>query len=187
MAGLETNISILKQGKGNEENKLYSPKCLTFGPPVRDNILFLHSFSGADTTSAFFRHGKLKFVKLLEKDSYLQNSVSVFKDPSADRTKIAEAGVQFIKKLYGYSITESLGDIRYQCFAKFLNKGSFSLASLPPTETAAKFHSFRTFHQVQKWLGNELQPTEWGWKRTINGLTPITTDKDPALLLSFST
>ena len=33
---------------------------------------------------------------------------------------------------------------------------------------------------VQKWLGNDLPPTQWGWKVTSKGLEPITTDKDPA-------
>ena len=34
---------------------------------------------------------------------------------------------------------------------------------LPPTIDAANFHNRRVFHQVQAWLGNSLQPTEWGW------------------------
>ena len=34
---------------------------------------------------------------------------------------------------------------------------------LPPTIDTANFHNRRVFHQVQAWLGNSLQPTEWGW------------------------
>ncbi|XP_054709324.1 kinesin-like protein KIF11-A [Uloborus diversus] len=34
-------------------------------PYIRENILFLHAFSGCDTTSALFRQGKKKFVKIL--------------------------------------------------------------------------------------------------------------------------
>ena len=59
---------------------------------------------------------------------------------------------------------------------------TFTLASLPPTDAAARFHSLHTYLQVQKWLGIDLPPTEWGWKMTGNGLAPITTDKDPAPL-----
>ena len=62
----------------------------------------------------------------------------------------------------------------------YLIKGKFTLASLPPTDAAARFHSLRTYHQVQKWLGNDLSPTNWGWNATTKGLVPVTTDKDPA-------
>ena len=34
--------------------------------------------------------------------------------------------------------------------------------SLPTTNDAAKYHSYRVYHQVQTWLGNILDPTEWG-------------------------
>ena len=180
LAGLKTNINILKQGKGNTESKLYSPHCMKFGSTIKDNILFLHAFSGSDTTSAFFRQGKLKFLKVLEKHEELQQAASVFKEPSAEPEKLAEAGKAFILQLYGNNECESLQDLRYQCFAKSLNKSRFDLASLPPTDAAARFHSLRTYHQVQKWLGNDLPPTKWGWKLITNGLTPIPTDKDPA-------
>lgn len=54
---------------------------------------------------------------------------------------------------------------------KSLNKGQFTPASLPPTDAGAWFHSLRTYHQVQKWLGNDLPTTQWGWNGTTNGLT----------------
>lgn len=51
---------------------------------------------------------------------------------------------------------------------------------MAPTDAAARFHSLRMYHQVQKWLGNDLPPTQWGWNVTTKGLVPITTHKDPA-------
>ena len=59
------NIYFLKQGKARAENKVYTQASFKFESEIKDNILFLHSFSGADTTSAFFRQGKLKIVSLL--------------------------------------------------------------------------------------------------------------------------
>jgi hypothetical protein len=32
---------------------------------VADHILFLHAFSGCDTTSALFNQGKMKFINVL--------------------------------------------------------------------------------------------------------------------------
>ena len=37
--------------------------------------------------------------------------------------------------------------------------------SLPPTSSAAKYHSLRVYLQVQKWknMHCEMSPEEWGW------------------------
>ena len=34
---------------------------------------------------------------------------------------------------------------------------------LPPTSDAARYHSQRVYHQVQAWLGNEMEATDWSW------------------------
>ena len=53
---------------------------------------------------------------------------------------------------------------------KFLDKVSIKLSqvepnSLPPTSSAAKYHSLRVYLQVQKWknMHCEMSPEEWGW------------------------
>ena len=104
----------------------------------------------------------------------------MFKDPSAAPNKIVEAGRKFVLQLYGSKTDQSLTQLRYQIFAKSLSKINFNLASLPPTEAALQFHSFRAYHQIQKWMGIELNATDWGWKLTSNGLAPIPTNKEPA-------
>ena len=101
LAESKHNLYLLKQGKGRAENKVYSQASLKCESEIKDNILFLHAFSGADTTSAFFRQGKLKFVSLLKKHVELQDLVAVFQNPHADPEKMVEAGKCFILKLYG--------------------------------------------------------------------------------------
>jgi len=51
---------------------------------------------------------------------------------------------------------------------------------LPPTSAAAKQHSYRTFLTVQQWLGNNFNPTEWGWTLTDDILVPVATDQPVA-------
>lgn len=68
---------------------------------IKNNILFLHAFSGADTISASFKHWKLKFGNLLEKHEELQELVAVLKKPYADPAEIAEAGKSFTLQFYG--------------------------------------------------------------------------------------
>lgn len=52
--------------------------------------------------------------------------------------------------------------------------------SLPPTSAAAKFHSLKVYHQVQKWRDVELPAEDWGWQLTEMKLQAVPTDKPPA-------
>ena len=61
---------------------------------------------------------------------------------------------------------------------------------LPPTEGAAMYHSMRVHLQIAVWKTfntSIAEPTEWGWRKEDNFLTPITTDKPiaPEHLLKF--
>ena len=72
----------------------------------------------------------------------------------------------------GERSNQTLNDLRYQLFTKAAAKTSFNLARLPPTQDAAKLHSFRTYHQVQQWLGYKKNPLEWKWVDTARGFSP---------------
>ena len=70
---------------------------------------------------------------------------------------------------------QTLDDLRCQLFEKSVIKSKFNLARLPPTQDAARYHAFRTYHQVQTWMGREKNPLDWGWTTGRQGLTPIKT------------
>ena len=55
----------------------------------------------------------------------------------------------------------------------------FSTENLPPTQDAAKYHSLRTFHQVQTWMGRDLNPEDWGFKMVKGSWTPIRMSNTP--------
>ena len=55
--------------------------------------------------------------------------------------------------------------------------------NLPPTERAIYYHALRVHLQVAQWKSldiNCLNPVEWGWQATDNGLEPIKTDLEAA-------
>ncbi|KMQ85933.1 hypothetical protein RF55_15251 [Lasius niger] len=176
-----SNIYLLKPGKGKTLQQIYSTQSI-IDKTAADNILFLHAFSGCDTTSALFKQGKMKCVNVLLKNPHLKELVQVFKNQDANPEVIAEAGERFLLILYGYSGVKSmsLNNYRHQCFAKSAYKNKFNIALLPPTEAAARQHSFRTYHQVQQWCGVEKNAEQWGWKKSENGLNPVTTLQPPA-------
>ena len=62
------------------------------------------------------------------------------------------------------------------------SKKTVPIHKLPPTTSAAKYHSFRAYYQVQVWLGNETlhKATDWGWELVKGNLHPKKMDKLPA-------
>ncbi|OXU23828.1 hypothetical protein TSAR_008354 [Trichomalopsis sarcophagae] len=51
---------------------------------------------------------------------------------------------------------------------------------LPPTIPVLKEHAKRVYYQMQFWLGFNLNPEDWGWRRTSNMLLPIINTKPVA-------
>lgn len=183
MAGLCTspNVHFLKPGKGKVPQVMYHPQS-ALDKTVAQHILFLHAMSGCDTTSALFNQGKIKCVNTLQKNPGLIDIIQGFKNPEASQEEIVYAGEQFLIALYGSGRKKdtSLNKVRYRHYITSAYKTTANIASLPPTEAAARQHSLRVFFQVQKWLGHEKIPEEWGWKPSKNGLMPVTTLQPPA-------
>lgn len=175
------NVYFRKPGKGKIVEKIYSPRSLKYSDVVANNILFLHAFSGCDTTSCLYNKGKVKFFNLLQKNKSLSESIQIFKDENANSEDIICAGEEFLVALYRINNDDvTLNALRYQHFIKSIVKNKFTLASLPPTSDAARYHSLRTYHQVQLWYNKSKNAADWGWKSSKFGLTPILMMKDPA-------
>ena len=151
---------------------------------LKANLLFLHSATGCDTTSALYNQGKKKAFKLLKANAGLAKDVLVFNMPNATKEELVSAGEKFLLHLYGGADFSSLDSFRYYAYTRAIAKKpaneTLNLATLPPTSDAAKQHIFRTYLQVQQWLGNELDPTDWGWKVYMNTLVPVPTIQPPA-------
>ena len=150
----------------------------------KDSLLFLHAVTGCDTTSALCNQGKKKAYKLLREHTGLAKDVSIFNMPQAAKKDLITAGEKFLLHLYGASDFTSQDAFRYYAYtraiAKKSVKDSFNLATLPPTSAAAKQHILRTYLQVQQWIGNELEPTDWGWRVYMNTPILVPTDQPPA-------
>ena len=181
-------VFFMKPGKGRSARSLYSTQSLK-EPSLGGHILFCHAFGGCDTASALFNQGKIKIADILLKKPKLQDRTAVFMDPNAEPLEIEKAGEKMLVALYKGNDVQSLDELRYIAYGRSMTKSKFNLACLPPTTAAAREHSFRTFHQVQTWMGYVMPAESWGWKQTANGLMPVTTVKDaaPQELLKFLT
>ncbi|KAJ8733220.1 hypothetical protein PYW08_001518 [Mythimna loreyi] len=173
------NVYLMKPGKGKSATSTFSSNSLK-KEQLTAHILTCHAFSGCDTTSALFNQGKTKLTTLVLKDSQIQEALECFKVPNAQPDDLDDAGEKNFVKMYGGKLPKSLNDLRYEGFARSITKSKYNLCSLPPTKAAARQHSFRVYHQVQQWLGNDLPATSWGWMRGSHGLTPTLTTLEAA-------
>lgn len=175
----ENNVLISKPAKGKQEAKLFNARCLKF-ENLKNHLLLLHAFSGCDTTSALYNFGKKIFFDVLTKNNKLQDILRTFNDKNSSQNAVIRAGEQFFLTLYGGNLNGNLNELRYQKFTRSLTKSKLNLATLPPTKSTAKEHSLRVYHQVQLWLGNPLNPLQYGWMVVNNMLAPVTSTMKPA-------
>lgn len=147
--------------------------------------------TGCDTTSSVFRKGKRLCFTKLSKNDELRTRVNIFNNSKSSPEEVVSAGEAFLISMYQPASGKTLDDMRYTSYKRLIAKqpvyAKFDLAILPPTSCAAREHSLRVFHQVQLWRGNQLPPTDWGWKVVEGQLVPITTLKAaaPAKLLKL--
>ena len=156
---------------------------------VLDHLLVTHIISGCDSVSALFKRGKTFAFKSINNADNL-SFLDSFKSGSASHKDIHAAGEKFLLKIYSAAANiESLDHLRFvkykkQVAGKSLTAGTgFDLRSLPPTSDAAKYHSYRTYLEVQKCLGNDnISPLEWGWTKDSQSghLVPVVKDQAAA-------
>lgn len=181
------NIFMLRPGKLGIPNRITDISALqqAINPTIKDNILFIHAIGGCDTTSALYKQGKLKPLKLLDNNTKIQSLISIFKNPTTEKADVIKNGEQFLLHLYGKRKNiQTLDALRFLKYTNLTARQSltrnFELATLPPTSDSAKYHCMRVYCQVQQWLQNSLNPLEWGWKSDCGELRPIAMDSEVA-------
>ena len=123
-----------KQNEVRRDIEQYS-SCLG---DIRKYITLIHAFAGCDTTSSIYRHGKMRILRLLQKNSTARTVADQFLKADASQEKIGEAGIVLMKLMYGGTLTDTLGSLRYVKYMK-IRSAKQKLEKLPPTERAAYF------------------------------------------------
>ena len=148
----------------------------TLGLAVSELLPVIHAFSGCDTTSHIYGVGKGVLLKKAISDSLFRDEMSIFLQ-DVSHNLVENAGQNIFVNLFNGDIDQHLNSIKFQKFIYKVNTSStcVQVRSLPPTEAAARFHSFRVYLQVQTWIGEGKHPTEWGWCNVNGKLNPIKT------------
>ena len=150
------------------------------------HILFQHAFLGCNTTSRLFGIGKGSILKKFKANSALQQAAAVFDSTSSTLGEIESAGEKAMVAIYNGKKDDTLNGLRLTRYCKKVAK-SFNKVeprSLPPTSSAAKYHSYRVFLQICQWKDKDcdFQPGLWGWNIEEGEFYPTPTDQPPAPL-----
>ena len=105
------------------------------GKVVTSHILFVHAWSGCDTTSATFGHGQTNLLEKMKATEELQHTSisSLMSDPDVMAEHIGKAGIRLFVIMYDGRRDDSLNILRY---AKFMEIVSSTKTSLDPPETS---------------------------------------------------
>ena len=83
-------------------------------PHTKHLILFMHAFTGCDTTSGIYEKGKGSIVRLIEQSPDAQSVAEVFMNGRATKEQIGDAGCKMFVLLYGGRLGNSLSSTRHR-------------------------------------------------------------------------
>lgn len=156
-----------------------------FGSEFCTQLLFLHAFTGCDSTSRIYGVSKKSvFQKLVKHESVLHSCAIEFTTPHKNPADLVGLGIQAMAVIFGGNSTMSLASLRYQTLMKkvIAAKSFVKPERLPPTESSTKFHCLRVYYQIMTWMGmaGGMHPDNWGWKLDGNELLPVMCDMNAA-------
>ena len=122
--------------------------------------------------------------KLLKCEATLQAESTGFLLENQTRTMIAQLGSKAMVCLFGGSAGASLAELRLEMFTKKVvtAKSFVTPERLPPTSSAARFHSLRVYYQLMVWSGLDggMHAVDWGWHEHDGRLVPTMLDGQAA-------
>lgn len=181
------SVFFRSDNKSRSQIRVYNINKLKIllGPALCSHLLFIHAFTGCDTTSRVFGVGKKTyFQKFLKGDKDLESCAVCFTKPDQTCDIIELCGYKAMVLLFGGKPTDSLATLRYNVLNKKVASATCFVTPerLPPNASATKFHSRRCYYQIMTWLGMEtgLDAKDWGWKCENDQYQPVMSDTPPA-------
>ena len=114
--------------------------CKYLGNTVSGDILQYHAITGCDTTSFFYRIGKISpFKEVLKNSSYLGSIECLGKNKFLSNTDIENCMTFIQNVLYGGNINEAYVETRINTYDNQRTKSSIALLPDPDSATQATF------------------------------------------------
>jgi hypothetical protein len=116
----------------------------------------IYDFTGCDSTSRIFVIGKkATFQRIIKKEKGIKDCSKVFCSPNQNQDVVEINGCKTMVALFNADQNDSLASIRYNMLCKKVARAKTFVTPdrLPPTSSACKLHSLRTYYQVMVWIG----------------------------------
>ena len=125
---------------------------------VCNHILFLHSILGCDTTSRLHGLGKGNALKKFREQRRSVELDRVFDSQLSLKEDVIAAGEEALIILYNGKVERNLDSLRYKIYCDKVVSSSCYVhpQTLPPTSSAAKYHSVCVYYQIRQWQGTEV-------------------------------
>ena len=150
-------------------------------------ILFTHSFTGCDTTSAIFNYGKTKILEKSKLSAEVRFEADKFYRKDVDPETIGNSSIRLFELLFANSSKKALAldKLRRQKYDEMVSTSKLDInpSILPPTQRAAYYHGLRVRHQMMVWMqlsDVDLDPLKWRWTTKNGVFEPVKTDLSPA-------
>ena len=132
-----------RSDKTQDQSRVYHINRLKslLGSQASTMMLFVHDFTGCDTTSRIFGVGKKSlFQKVMKGDAGLRSCAQAFATPGQSTDAIVEIGYKAMVQVFGGKGTDTLTSLRHSILTKkVVSAVSFvTTERLPPTEAATK-------------------------------------------------
>ena len=191
VSNIESTI-LFDTGCGNKRRLLnVTEKAKDLGQHTCSALMALHVLTGCDTTSALKGIGKVKPIKLLQKEEKFEDCLCQLGEFWDIPEQYIDNVEQFICCLYGFPRFKSIDDVRVHILRRKCErngildpKKNIDLANLPPCLNSLTQHVKRVNYQVKIWklANNNFQekpsPTHHGWVKGEVGLEPLWSDKN---------
>ena len=118
------------------------------------------------------------------KVSELRSVANTFCSDFSQHSDIEAAGRKAMLLLYGCKTLESTNALRHRMLVEKVTtvKSFVKPERLLPTDPSTKYHSFRTYFQIQIWKSTKqsIAAKEWGWYVKNKSYYPTACNKPPA-------
>lgn len=143
-------------------------------------MLFLHAFTGCDTTSRIIGIGKKSVLhKFINQAQILNACANEFCSSQTPGPDIERWGSKAFVSQFNNKQGESLQSLPYKILCKKVTAANNFVTPerLPSTACAARFHALRSYQQIMVWMGRaeDMYPTHWACENKDNCLTPSMT------------
>ncbi|XP_056290830.1 uncharacterized protein LOC130206756 isoform X2 [Pseudoliparis swirei] len=137
------------------------------GTSVCSALIGIHTFSGCDSTSAFYGKGKMTFSVACEKGEYLKAFKSLGTHFNLEQSTFALL-CQYVCHLYDQPAADNVNEARYKAFC--MASSALPEICIPPTTDALQQHCKRANYQAaimrscRKQKISAPSPAGYGWQ-----------------------